>query len=745
MDYITIAVAFLSTILGVAYPILLQVVTNLGEKYQSENILTVFKQEKIQPAFQFVLYTNLFLLAVFIISTSCCIQYQAWVYTILYLLLIATFLLIILFLFLVKRILIYFNPQELLRHLIKKHKASVNHDNPCFLSIADITINNIKKDNEAFSRVLTDFFTEEFQVAVNKNKKDSISDIPTNYLNFLNRSSQAYLHQNTQNNNYLKNQIVSFGFIFDYLDESSLSQQSVAYLWNSLNYYSISKNDDFLIAYWKKAHQYYTSGIPAIHLGYDFETVQPINRAAHNQRNKIREDFLNFNYLVGALMLHTENNTALKRIFNYTQTLPESYEMLPETIGGIFSSFLEFEDPFDERFAFIEHTFPFPKMDGLKAHLLVKYAVRLYLVLLFIRLYFLHSTSYYRSPLELPSLPTDLNEKKLWLEKIDLFHFALEKILTNQPLLRSLDFTLVIDDNWLALNNKPSPITLLQTLKENIKESIEDQTLKQTVLPKELEKFKLESNLRINEAIKAISTASSSNVLVESKKWYVKGLYHILDKSPFAQASGSNHFNYNTISGNELKKKLLSGFMETFYLSLTKSFVIKTENLLEALENLSIDESYVIVSANSDVTYLTKNLNTPKFNNQFYDKTTVISFHNIPSRIIDFSLFILKKDDLPCINFLPPNENEIKKYNLIPFEPAFNFFGNLLDLNQYPEIQQEVLKNHPDKSIETSVLAILWLNMEIQWKKDAKVLMIRIQTPYNNRGLPDDPKKVVFA
>lgn len=745
MDYITIAVAFLSTILGVAYPILLQVVTNLGEKYQSENILTVFKQEKIQPAFQFVLYTNLFLLAVFIISTSCCIQYQAWVYTILYLLLIATFLLIILFLFLVKRILIYFNPQELLRHLIKKHKASVNHDNPCFLSIADITINNIKKDNEAFSRVLTDFFTEEFQVAVNKNKKDSISDIPTNYLNFLNRSSQAYLHQNTQNNNYLKNQIVSFGFIFDYLDESSLSQQSVAYLWNSLNYYSISKNDDFLIAYWKKAHQYYTSGIPAIHLGYDFETVQPINRAAHNQRNKIREDFLNFNYLVGALMLHTENNTALKRIFNYTQTLPESYEMLPETIGGIFSSFLEFEVPFDDRFAFIEHTFPFPKMDGLKAHLLVKYAVRLYLALLFIRLYFLHSTSYYRSPLELPSLPTDLNEKKLWLEKIDLFHFALEKILTNQPLLRSLDFTLVIDDNWLAINNKPSPITLLQTLKENIKESIEDQTLKQTVLPKELEKFKLESNLRINEAIKAISTASSSNVLVESKKWYVKGLYHILDKSPFAQASGSNHFNYNTISGNELKKKLLSGFMETFYLSLTQSFVIKTENLLEALENLSLDESFVIVSANSDVTYLTKNLNTPKFNNQLYDKTSVISFHNIPSRIIDFSLFILKKDDLPCINFLPPNGNEIKKYNLTPFEPAFNFFGNLLDLTQYPEIQQEVLKNHPDKSIETSVLATLWLNMEIQWKKDAKVLMIRIQTPYNKRGLPDDPKKVVFA
>jgi hypothetical protein len=67
-----------------------------------------------------------------------------------------------------------------------------------------------------------------------------------------------------------------------------------------------------------------------------------------------------------------------------------------------------------------------------------------------------------------------------------------------------------------------------------------------------------------------------------------------------------------------------------------------------------------------------------------------------------------------------------------------------MNLNNYPELQQEILIDFPDSKIETSVLAILAMQMEIKWKTNKKVLMLRIQTPYNNRGIPADPKSVAI-
>jgi len=67
-----------------------------------------------------------------------------------------------------------------------------------------------------------------------------------------------------------------------------------------------------------------------------------------------------------------------------------------------------------------------------------------------------------------------------------------------------------------------------------------------------------------------------------------------------------------------------------------------------------------------------------------------------------------------------------------------------MNLNNYPELQQEILIDFPDSKIETSVLAILAMQMEIKWRTNKKVLMLRIQTPHSNRGIPAEPKSVAF-
>ncbi len=747
MDYLSITVAFISAILGVAYPILLQVVTNLGEKYQSENIISVFKSEKIQPLFQYVLYGNIALLVVFIIFSRCCIQNYFWSYGSLYTLLVSTLVLVLLFVLLVNRILVFFNPIELLAYLMRKHDASVKPDNKYFASIADITINSIKKENLQIQQKLTDFLNEESRKFVKYTEEEQITEFQKIHLRLIHRCSQSYHQDYALTNSYLKNQMVSYGWIFDNIIDQPLSEVARTYIWDSISGYCLAKKDDFIMAYWKKAHNYYTSGIPNIQIDYDFETIQPKNQREHEQRKKIRENFLHFNYMVVALVLHTENYDALKRIFNYTQTMPESYEMLPDTIGDIYKTYLAFKDPFDERYVFIESSYPFPKLDGLKSHHQVKYTVRLYLALLFVRLYFLHLTQYFRSPLELPAPNPDLAEKRMWLNEIDPFYFAVEKILQNHDLLKALNFTPINDAAWLENQSKKDPLILLKQFKDELEESIKEHELNQTVLPDELQKFQANSSELINEAISKIQSATFDNGInpEETKSWYVNGIRQPLDKAPFAESSGSNHLNYNTFTGTQVKKKILTGFVETFYLNVSRSFVIKSEELADALNNLSLDDSHVILSTFGDTYVLAKAIGHPEWNTDQLNQTPVIQFSDFNRPLLSQSLFILKKEDLPAISFNEPNKEEKEKFSLVLYDPNIKLYGNVLDLGKAPAIQSEVMQDYPNKSIENSVLAILSIQMQITWKKNTEVLLLRIQTPYTNRGIPDNPKTVQFT
>lgn len=745
MDYLTLSVAFISGILGVAYPILLQVVTKLGEKYQSENILIVFKQEKIQSIFQYALYGSIFLLVLFIIISRCCAHLEILAYGILYALLIASLTLIIFFLILVNRVLLFFNPIELAGFLIKKHQTSTQEDNIYFASITDIIISSIKKENQPILMKITDFLNQDFRKRVKL--QNQTADISTAHLNLIHKCSHTYLQSQSFDNYYLKNQMVSYGFVLDNISECPLPSETRTYLWDILTRYCIAENDDFIMAYWKKAHNYFTSGIPAIHLDYDFTVELPKNQAVHDQRNKIRHDFLHFNYMAGALILHTGNYDALKRIFRYTQTLPESYELLPDTIGSIYKSFIEFEDPYDKQYVFIESSFPFPKLDGLKAHSLVKYTVRLYLALLFIRLYFLLSTEYFRSPLDLPQPPQDNSEKKLWLEKLELFYFAVEKTMQNSALLKALNFDVVNDRDWLLRNNKTEPLDLLKDFESLLKTSITEQEKNQTAVAEKLDMFKNSSTKLVNQTSEKIVKATNSEISTETptKSWHVNGLKQLLDKAPFVQHKVSNHLNFDSFLGTQLSSKLLTGFIETFYLNVTSSFVIKIEDMLRAFEQLSLDETYVIISTKNSLTYLAKNLKTNKLSEETFDETPIISFDNFNFPLVDQSLFVLKIEDLPSVSYNTPSKTEIEKYHLDTYDKSINLYGNVMDLNQYPELQIEILKDFPASKIETSVLAILAMQMEIKWKIDAKVLMIKIQTPYNNRGIPSKPESVTFS
>jgi len=131
MSIIEICISFQVAIMGIAYPIILQVATDLDNKYNSIRITELFKQEPIQSFFRYILYLNLLLTLIYIgwnILNFYNFEVKIPSYISLgfiWLFVIMTGFLVFGFLFYVNKVIRYYSTKELIKYLGKKHDKLV--------------------------------------------------------------------------------------------------------------------------------------------------------------------------------------------------------------------------------------------------------------------------------------------------------------------------------------------------------------------------------------------------------------------------------------------------------------------------------------------------------------------------------------------------------------------------------------------------------------------------------------------
>ncbi len=130
MDNITICVTFISVILGIAYPILFEVVSRLDEKYDSVDIIELFRAERENRIFITALVISLLLILIWVFKLPPLIEIKGlnWVirHSAEILLITSTVFLILAFFYFVRKILIYYTPTRFLPYLISRHSEETN-------------------------------------------------------------------------------------------------------------------------------------------------------------------------------------------------------------------------------------------------------------------------------------------------------------------------------------------------------------------------------------------------------------------------------------------------------------------------------------------------------------------------------------------------------------------------------------------------------------------------------------------
>ena len=741
MNIVTICISFIVSILGVAFPILLQVISKLDEKYTSVHISRIFENEKSYKTFKIALYTSLGAILLYIIRILFfnSLRFISEVFLTFFvssLLVIVTIILIVSFLFFVNKILSYYNPYKIVEYFIKRDRNSDKKGDFLFFNaITDLMSYSIKKQNETIAHTITDYFHDRFYFYQNINPQTPI-EYPYDYYLMIYKIAEQLVYANLRKFAFVEVRTIGGIWLLGELKDYKIHENTYVWIWRTIVLAVQNNRDDMVLQYWGHAHQYYTFNLS--------ELMHPGSESNGSELKKRREKFREFHYALGGLLLFSKKTACIKRIFNYTTSMPPRYELLPETMTEIFIEYYKFLDPNNQNFSWITTQYYFPDLEGYSADSTVKYWICRYIGLLLIRQYSIVPYLTFMKPLELPHLPDKLIQKRRWLDNINSFKKHVSDLYVDEEIKIPLGFGFITDEYCLKYS-LPTPLDIVDKTQLELQSIIEKTNKEQTVSNEKKAKF-FESSKRILQATLDIYTEiwTKQKLSKDFNKWFINGISATLDKAAFAKESETEWMDYDTILAESLSERLINGITETFLLNQRNSFIIKEDELFNAIDRLKINpKDHIIISYLLDFNYIVESKMAEGLTDHGYKDIELHNFTSFNYNQLGESIYILKKSDLPKIIFHSPTEEITAKFGLEIIDQGLNLFGNIIDLYRNENLLKELSKDGNVSDLEKKVYLYLFLNAEIRWKRDVKMISVRKHDPYKrDNGLVNNLKDV---
>lgn len=748
MEEIQIYASATIAILGIAYPILLQVISRLDEKYDSDYIVDLFEKEWIRKLFIFSLIASLVSILIWTMKRPPLILHDFFIvqYSANILVVITTVILVIAFFGFVKKVIVYYTPEKIVKYFIEEHEKS-DEDLKYFKALSNIFLVSIKRHQKSISKSLSIFFYGEFRKVREKYRNLPV-EYPQQFYDLLYNSVEELVLTKERKNRTLEHRLGSGIWLIGETEEVQISERTYLWLWFNLRLATQYNHDDMVLAHWENADQYFSYNLQQTEPVYDLTihsntSIEPSNQDEIKLRESERERFIEFHYALGGLLTFSKRFDCIRRMFEHTNQIPPKYVLLPDSMNEIFKFFFKIRIDFNLEYEWISNKYPFPRLSGLRADGMVKKWISSYLVILFLRQYSLHSYFIYSRPLDFPKLPPTQGEKKAWIEGLDFFKELVIDLLGNSEILELLGFGF-LTESWCEENEKPYPLDFLDVLKGKLEEEYKQGSLTTSVDPEKENQF-IDSSKRIIEpAVESVMRINNASPFEgDADKRFVIGERMLQSKDPFSESPEASHANFDSILAEVIARKINDGMGSTFFLKLAKTYLMRSNSLFKAIDALKVNkEEFVIINFGVRISYYMGSLNVKGLTEESYKEIPIINFKG--GRSVNRTLFVLKKADLPKITPLTIDREVEGKYMLRPISDEFEIKGSVIDLYENESIREEFTgKEKSDEELKKSVLVSIYLSLEIKWKKEAKVVELAEHSPWEEQGIAHELKDIV--
>lgn len=734
-------------IFALGFPLLIQTITRIDDKYNSTKLIEVFRQEIITNIF---IWSLIFSICFYIIWLLQIPPFANWGLLIdnsaLILLGLSTIVLIISTFLIVHLIHIYFVPEKLTNRLIKVHNNTKNEKRKTlyFEAISKILFYSINKADEPLARTLLEFYYGAF-ITFRKGKEGKPIEYPQEYYEAIFEANELLCCRKKKTISYF-NDSTLFHLFLDEFQKTVISPPTYSFLWKLIVQSIYHNREEFIVSYWHKAHQLFSLFMSSIHPDYDYSTTPPVlkNSTAVKEREKERQDFLEFHYVLGGLLMYRQKYSIIKVLMNFTQQQPPRYFLVPEKMQEIIERYMQIDGDEYLNPVYYQQRYWFPDISGVNADDIIKMWIKRYLVILFIRQYTLHGYYTNANTLTMPNPPEELSELNRWKEELESLKKFVNDYLKQENVLKELGLEDLYNKEWFKENKKIEPSELIENLQNKIKDNFDEIKQKQPISQYKERAFK-ENTISTLKPIfeKYQSVFQNNNIGEEYKKYSIGGQHYILEKAAFGENQDVGYTNFDAITAEAVALQFQYYSTNIFILISPQKYLLPVEDIFSAINNLNVNpEDFVIISVGLYLDYF-EYLHIKGLKKEgekwFYYKMEIIEIYT--NELVSQSLFILKREDLPNMIFKEIDRQDIlNKFHLSKIDNEFNIYAGLNDLNK-PEnktLKEELEKNSADKDLSQKVLACVDINVEIQCKTDTKCIQLQVFSQFDDRIKPNN-------
>jgi hypothetical protein len=731
MGIVDICIYFVIGLLSVAYPILLQVIATLDEKYSSVVIVELFKKEKEYRFFRVLLVITLSLIWCYVIANlSITINKLPGLPLIIVNgLFLSTALLITSFLLFISKILTYYTPSRIVKYFISK-KEDRNYE--YFNALGDILYFSIDKKLDGVAILIHEYYYKAFLTYREKHRNEPVVYPEPYYILVTNIVSRLSPVSNP-NFRFLEHRTVGGVWLIGELKQIEISERTYGCIWHLLTIAVKFDRDDMVMLFWSNAHQHLTYNLAWITRDYENIEGAPVikNQEAVTKRELERDRFIEFMLALGGLLLFKNRLHCIKRMFSYTSSTPPSYDLLPVHMTQVFLAFFKFWDAYHEHFPFMGSKYWYPDTEGIGSEDLVKIWTCRYVSILLLRQYSIVKYYTYIEPLQLPQLPAKKTDRRIWIEHLDHFKRLVRDQYANKELLTALGLSF-ITEKWLRDQKKTGPLELVEHVKVAVTRAYERTEVEQEISPSEVVKLKETTVQIIDEAFLSYGSLFDQKIIRNFTGYRSLGVRNLMDKSAFADDREADYVNHHAINANSVAENLHDLISGTFSIQPSQTFHVAENDFFAAVEKFKPDPThYILINSGYNLDYWIGANKYPGLTENEYKGLPLYSF---PHRGMNRRLYLIRRNQLPYLFTKKPTAKEIKKYSLDAIGDHDLYFS-ILDLYRNKPVRDEWLKSadisdEEKAEIEKKVQIYIVTNAVIRWKKGIKLLALAITYPY---------------
>lgn len=743
-NIIEVCVAIDIAILGIAYPIIVDKISNIGEKYTSEYVPVLFGYEfphksiKIKTSnkefsisiFKLTLYLTLFSLFFLIFQFPPLFGWDNWIINNSANLLVFSFstLLVVLFFIWLDKVVLYNGKStSLLKRLIKGYtvtKENTEKRKYHLKAINELTLYAIEKQDEHLQETLLEFYHQVFsKIRQNHDIKQPLI-YPADLYFLVNKLCYAAINIDNKKLKAIEHRAVSgLWLLGEDSNQITISEETYNYLW--INITTVCDNPNLINLFWSNSNQYFDFKLRLPE--YEMDGIRIINQVEIEKRENERNKFLEFHYALGGLVLYRKQYNLLKYLIEYSRSQPPSYPLLPANMSEIFKWFEHFRNDYKVGKAPIDLMFSFPELDNLGNSHQIKYWICSYISVLFIRQYTLTKYYIFQDFTSLPNLPNEIQELNNWLGSIPYFEKCYNEIISNNELLECLGFSQLVSTNHEDFK------TFFSQLKKSIESKIGEQKLNAPLSNQKISNFYSKSNeiiLKVFENFKSVFVPKNDEYADSKLIFSINGERTLVSKSTFTENEVYT-MDYDSFYADHIaSNKIMYLIPLSFSLSKTKRYLVPKSELISSLNK--------IIGKNDNIALIAIRVGfqvkTILDNSMFSNTITYLPSNQFQSQD---TLYIIRKSDLPALEHKDINEDEQKQLKLISINDDLKLYASIIDINK--EENKEIKDNwrqqidFDDSDLKVQIAISFLCN--IIWKNNRNVVELNVLSDYKEQGI----------